>query len=1005
MSIYQQYAAGQPNGLGGTYADRSDLLSSVAGYLASRQGQPLDWSPYPPELSGTPSISHGGNVASMDFWPPVLQGDTQTTAYSAMAWSVLGGFSAELQAAEDFLRVAPPTPGWWSDWYWYEDPNQPGSGWWEPAATHTAPEILQGETSRILGLIATGNNGSDPDVAATVTKVVGWQNLDGGWGEVPGWSSNAFATGQAVYALRQAGQTFVRGDGGPIDRGIDWLLANRIADPASPDFGAWPKGQSQADPWSEGQLFTYTMWPVLALTDVASVSILDPTGTVSGAAVPFRATTSDVSATTGIDFVAFGPMIVGSSTVSHIALGSDGTPDANGVFEVQFDSTTFANGTLTLKATATFANGGSASSTVTVLVDNGIVLDPVTLTAPADLIIEATGPTTSVDLGEPVITGSASGGGGGVGGSVPVPGLSQQFTYLETGLCQDIVAGPLPALWGPGFAWTTSGHMVLRGDTDSLFEYSLTEDLLVHGTPVRSYMEHPMPGLGYGVGLTNGTDGYFYANTSNGVARIDPLTWSFVHFPESVQGDFGMGALPDGRIVHGGYSWDGITWTEGIYRFDPATGSDVLIYSPMTTSEWGSWPTFFDDLAIAPTGEIFLAALDENAVHVIDANGNVTNIAYLAAGTDPDRFKGPDGIAFGNGRVFTNNTDGTISRLTFSGPGYTGASTEEVIASGGAYGDFAAVGPDGALYVSQWADGDPAIWPWDGARPITWNDGTQTWSWWMDVEPWDYHQEAVLVRIADCDGGGFDPSPGVPPVDVPLEAVPDQTGPFTVGVHVITWTVVNADTGEPYIDPATGTTVTATQLVEITDTTPPTILVAGQSVAACGPLTQVTVSANADDLVDGAVIPTNNAPAGGFPVGTTVVSWTATDSHNNTAMEYQNVTLTYGFGGFLPPLKQDGVYKLGRVIPVKIQLLYCDGSLVTGATPTISVFKLFDGDVLGDLVDTVSVSAADTGNVLRDAGDHYIYNLSTDWKTKGRYRLMVDLGDNGPTHTIDLGMR
>lgn len=58
------------------------------------------------------------------------------------------------------------------------------------------------------------------------------QGADGGWRQnVPDWPSDAFATGQTLYLLSQAGATAETPE---IKRGIDFLLATQIAD------GSWP---------------------------------------------------------------------------------------------------------------------------------------------------------------------------------------------------------------------------------------------------------------------------------------------------------------------------------------------------------------------------------------------------------------------------------------------------------------------------------------------------------------------------------------------------------------------------------------------------------------------------------------------------------------------------------------------------------------------------------------------------------------------------------------------
>jgi hypothetical protein len=67
---------------------------------------------------------------------------------------------------------------------------------------------------------------------ATIDELLALQRADGGWGQtVPGWESDAFATGQTLYALSLAGDTAERPE---IRRGIDFLVATQQPD------GSWP---------------------------------------------------------------------------------------------------------------------------------------------------------------------------------------------------------------------------------------------------------------------------------------------------------------------------------------------------------------------------------------------------------------------------------------------------------------------------------------------------------------------------------------------------------------------------------------------------------------------------------------------------------------------------------------------------------------------------------------------------------------------------------------------
>ncbi|MDQ7003561.1 MAG: DUF5011 domain-containing protein [Ghiorsea sp.] len=121
-------------------------------------------------------------------------------------------------------------------------------------------------------------------------------------------------------------------------------------------------------------------------------------------------------------------------------------------------------------------------------------------------------------------------------------------------------------------------------------------------------------------------------------------------------------------------------------------------------------------------------------------------------------------------------------------------------------------------------------------------------------------------------------------VSTGLTATASPVGPFTVGTHIITWTATDA----------AGNIGTAQQIVTIVDTTPPTITApANITTPATAALTAVTLGTptGVSDLTSTPSV-LNNAPAAGFPVGVTTVTWTAIDAYNNTAAAAQTVTIT-----------------------------------------------------------------------------------------------------------------
>jgi hypothetical protein len=116
-----------------------------------------------------------------------------------------------------------------------------------------------------------------------------------------------------------------------------------------------------------------------------------------------------------------------------------------------------------------------------------------------------------------------------------------------------------------------------------------------------------------------------------------------------------------------------------------------------------------------------------------------------------------------------------------------------------------------------------------------------------------------------------DPSPSV---------VADNMGPYPVGMTEVTWTATDAS----------GNSASDTQLITIIDSTPPTITApADVTVVATGDWTAVNLETpTVSDIADPspATAPDNSGP---FAIGTTIVTWTATDASGNSASDTQNV--------------------------------------------------------------------------------------------------------------------
>lgn len=106
---------------------------------------------------------------------------------------------------------------------------------------------------------------------------------------------------------------------------------------------------------------------------------------------------------------------------------------------------------------------------------------------------------------------------------------------------------------------------------------------------------------------------------------------------------------------------------------------------------------------------------------------------------------------------------------------------------------------------------------------------------------------------------------------------------FPVGITIVVWTA----------EDASGNVVTREQKILVRDTTPPSLTIPDDVVTeANGVMSRVNLGfASAVDLVDGSVRVTNDAPADGYPLGVTMVTWSAADSRGNTVTAVQSVTV------------------------------------------------------------------------------------------------------------------
>jgi hypothetical protein len=225
---------------------------------------------------------------------------------------------------------------------------------------------------------------------------------------------------------------------------------------------------------------------------------------------------------------------------------------------------------------------------------------------------------------------------------------------------------------------------------------------------------------------------------------------------------------------------------------------------------------------------------------------------------------------------------------------------------------------------------------------------------------------------------------------------------FPLGTTTVHWTAA---------DPA-GHTANATQSVTVNDLARP-LVTAPVAVTATATGASGTVIANssignatATDNCPGVGAPSvSGIPAGNlFPIGTTILTWTAPDAAGNVGTATQTVSVSYGLCLLYDATR---AARLGSTVPIKFQLCAAGGANLSAA----SLVPHATGVVRTGAA--ISSVAEDSGNANPD-GDFrydatlggtggYIYNLSTGGLSSGTWEMRFTLG--GQAYSVPFQVR
>ncbi len=204
-----------------------------------------------------------------------------------------------------------------------------------------------------------------------------------------------------------------------------------------------------------------------------------------------------------------------------------------------------------------------------------------------------------------------------------------------------------------------------------------------------------------------------------------------------------------------------------------------------------------------------------------------------------------------------------------------------------------------------------------------------------------------------------------------------------------------------------GNAVQKTFNVTVVDTTPPSLGVIEDIVVYSqndqGAI--VNFETSAFDLVDGDIqVKYSHVSGSYFNVGTTQVTYSATDSRGNAISKKFNIIVKYDFSGFFRPIDSDSevvnVVKAGSSIPIKFSLNGYQGTNVFAVGYPMVITGVYQPDVEYEVITTIE-TAGKSGLNYDSYSDQYTYVWQTNKAWAGSNKILVVKFSDGTYKTVN----